>query len=110
LDGQAPLHLACQRSQKDIADFLITKGADIYAKEGKRLGMMPLHRAAACGHKEIVEVLLARDVYVDFQSKVLDTPFGCACGGGHVEVAKMLIDKGANTQAKNQCGNQQSGD
>ena len=56
-DGISPLHYAAYRSHKEIAELLISKGADVNAKDEN--GDTPLNWAAAGGHMEIAELLIA---------------------------------------------------
>jgi len=51
--GQAPLHWA---GDKEVAKLLISKGADIEARNNN--GLTPLGFASFNGHKEVAELLL----------------------------------------------------
>lgn len=54
-DGYTPLHFAVKNMQKDIAELLIQKGADVNAKDKE--GKTALAQALASGQQEIVEML-----------------------------------------------------
>ena len=54
-DGEAPIHIAAQSQSKEIVDILLNKGADIEAKDAN--GCTPLHHAARCNQKAMVEYL-----------------------------------------------------
>ena len=66
------------------------------------LGATRLHRAASEGHKEIVELLIAKgaDVYAK-ANQFGGTPLHFAANNGHNEIVKILIAKGAEVNAKN---------
>src|SRR6266851_3434769 len=66
----------------------------------------PLHYAASCGLHNFVKVLVierSQDVHA---RSVWDksTPLHSACGNGHVEVACVLIEHGANAMAQDENG------
>ena len=58
--GYTPIDLASSLGNREMAELLIAKGADIQCDPQK--GFSPLHNAADEGHKEIVELLLAKGV------------------------------------------------
>lgn len=55
-ERMTPLHIACQRNWKDVAKYLITKGADVHALN--IIERTPLHFAAAVGRTDLGVVLL----------------------------------------------------
>ena len=63
--GWTPLHMAAIGGNKDIAELLIAKGADVNTKDDK--GMTPLHWSASTRVKEVTELLLAKGA--DFNAK-----------------------------------------
>ena len=95
-NGLTPLHFA---KTKEIADLLISKGADVNAKEAKNR-ITPLHWAAWRGRKEIAELLIAKGADVNVKNKDGGTPLHNAAWKGHVEIAKLLIVKNADVNAK----------
>jgi len=53
-----PLHLAAEDDRKDVAEFLVDKGADLEAKEGN--GYTPLTKAGFREHWETARLLIDR--------------------------------------------------
>jgi len=62
-----PLHWAAAKGRKDVADFLISKKANLEAKD--RYGFTPLLTAAQNGQKEVVELLLRHKANIEAKEK-----------------------------------------
>ena len=86
----------------EIAALLRKHGG--MTSEELRSGMTPLHLAAVNGHKEIVELLIAKGADVNAKDKFGDTPLHDAAAGGRKETAEILINKGADVNAKDKDG------
>jgi ankyrin repeat protein/serine/threonine protein kinase len=118
VNNQNLLHLA---GSKEVAELLIAKGADIKAKDA--LGFTPLHFAAGSDRIEVAQTLIAKGADINAQSELsLDmwTPFWSYKSvmslrvdrrgttplffARSTEMAKLLIAKGANVNAKNTNG------
>ena len=97
--GWTPLHEAVTGGHKDIADLLISKGANVNSKEAKNR-ITPLHWAAWRGRKEIAELLIAKGANLNTKNNDGGTPLHNAAWKGHVEIAKLLIVKNADVNAK----------
>ena len=78
-------------------------GADVNSKGGYENGTA-LHFAAGKGHKEIVELLIAKGVDVNAKDNRGGTPLHSTASGGQKEIAKLLIAKGADVNAKDEDG------
>tara|TARA_B100001173_G_C15996017_1_gene551123 strand:- start:115 stop:984 length:870 start_codon:yes stop_codon:yes gene_type:complete len=121
-DGATPLFVACCNGHVDAARLLLDKGAD--ASRVTKKGTTPLGIARKKGHSSIVALLeehlestfalhaAARTGDVDAMTQLLEgeavvdakkdgaTPLFVACEKGHVNAAKLLLDKGAEIGAE----------
>ena len=89
-----PLHLAAEYGHKEIAELLITNGADVNAKKAVE-GETPLHEAAAYGNKEIAELLIVNGANVNVKDKgtgslVGRTALNSAIMCDQTEIANLL--------------------
>ena len=96
--GHTPLIIACNYNYKELAKFLISKGADINirGKDGSSALI-----AAGSNSQELVELLLSKGA--DVNAKMLDgTGVFTQCIIGilgkrvSIELAEILLSKGAN--------------
>ena len=94
--GWTPLHYAAVEGNKEVVELLITKGADVNAKDDQS-GETPLHFAAFSGHKEIVELLIAKGADVNAKDDDGKTPLDSAIRRKHSEIADLLRKHGAKT-------------
>ncbi|KAK7079079.1 hypothetical protein SK128_021840 [Halocaridina rubra] len=106
--GLTPLHYAVWQRYPEAAEFLIDEGCDINARD--EIGYTALHLSAEHGYTEMMEVLLKRDAQVnfnippededDFPTDVGDEPLRLALKHDHYEAAKLLLEHGANPNAR----------
>lgn len=112
---------ACARGDTEAAALSIDQGADPLAEDTKAVGIacafghvsvtslleskgVPVNDlgnlvvASARGHRPAVEFLLDK---VAFCSRAKDIAFNWAAEGGQVDVARLLIEKGANPAGYN---------
>ena len=104
-NGETPLHDAAYGGHKEVAELLISKGADVNAKNND--GVTPLHDAARKSRKEVAELLIAKGAEVNAKSdttgRLFDqeqTPLHHAANGGQKEIVELLIAAGADVNAK----------
>ncbi len=99
-----PLHWATFPGCRDVAEFLIAKGADVNTKG--EFNDQPLHYAALRGHRELVELFLAKGAEVNAKDKDSfgKTPLHEAARKGHQEVVAVLIANGAYINPKDENG------
>ncbi len=76
MTGRSPLHLASVSGQVAAAKELISRGADVSARDVQKY--MPLHLAAESGHCQIIELL--HDNGADLEAVLKDrrTPLAVA--------------------------------
>ena len=101
-EGRTALHYAAMQGKADVVEFLLSRGADVNAKD-KDFGFIPLHHAASGGHKDVVEMLLAKGADVNAKDKYGWTPLDSAVYG-QKDVAELLIRAGANVNSKYEWG------
>ena len=81
----------------------LATGTDVDVKGGWMV-ITPLHMAALNGHKEIVELLIAKGADINAKDDSEWTPLHWAADEGHKEVAEFLIAEGADVNAKAEDG------
>jgi ankyrin repeat protein len=86
--GWTLLHHAAVAGQYEIADFLISKNANINAETIK--GETPLHLAVSRGREKIVKLLILNGADVNLRNKYGNTPLQIAKTNEDREVIKLL--------------------
>lgn len=100
-DGRTPLHLACEYCDEDLAILIFQKCAedDTPGNDGRSL----LHIACERGFKDLVANILDADQKtLNLKNNYKNTPLHRALICGHEDVAKLLIEKGADASAINE--------
>jgi ankyrin repeat protein len=126
-EGRTPLHWAALGGSAEVASFLISKGAQIQArdKDGQtpihlviteeiarmlikrggdvtskdNYGRMPLHYAAYYGREKMIDFFLASGSLINALDEEANTPLLWALNNGQKAAAVLLIEKGANVSA-----------
>ena len=103
INGKAPLHTASRWGHTEIANLLITAGADVNAESNS--GSVPLGIAAYAGYKQIVALLISNGANVNIKDKSGSTPLHYALrmyepSMQHKQIIELLIANGANVNAK----------
>ncbi len=95
------LMCAVYNGHKDVAELLLTNGADMKTAENEP---SVLFTAILCGHIEITEMLL--NYGADANEKIPGgaTALMAAISSGHPDIAKLLIRHGADIHAKDDVG------
>lgn len=106
--GDTALHMAGAACQPEIAELLLTRGADVQARN--RLGAMPLHYAADTNHRDpaaqarTIACLLLAGANPDASNRLGVTPLHRAVRTRSAAAVKALLDGGADARKKNRSG------
>ncbi len=107
--GNSPLHLALQKKNEDVFNFLLEKGADVNASgtSGKITNQSVLYLAVTRGRDDLIPKLLEKGANPNAADNSNATPLQEVCIGSTAsfETAKLLIGKGANPNTQDNKGN-----
>ena len=93
-----PMYAACLQGETALVTSFLAKGASVNRLSNCQ--RTPMHAAAESGSLAVVEVLLANDAEPDVPDGHHGlTPFAVACALGHVDIARLLLGKGADVNA-----------
>ena len=102
LDAYTALGWAAYYGHKDVAVFLLEKGANI--DKQNHSGYTPLMAAAQTGHNKLVRFLLEKGANPNLATKNGDTALIYASMLGNAETVQALLEKGADRTATNKLG------
>lgn len=97
-----PLHWAASSGHTDIAEFLISEGADLTAMSA--YGETPLHWAARERRFKVAELLIAKGADVNARNNMRETPMHWSAQKGDAATTRLLLANGADPNAKDQDG------
>ncbi len=98
--GETPLMYAAINGDLPLVKTLVLKNK----AQLDHIGWTPLHYACAKGHLEVAQFLLSNGAMVDSLSLGGTTPLMMAVQSGNDYLVKLLLDKGANLQLRNEAG------
>jgi ankyrin repeat protein len=96
------LHRAVMEGHKEIADFLLSQGAQTDARDS--FLATPLYYAVKNGYKNIVGLLIAHGSDINTKDIYGQTPLDIAISRGYKDIAEILIDKEANINSADNKG------
>ncbi|XP_032543191.1 ankyrin repeat domain-containing protein 16 isoform X2 [Chiroxiphia lanceolata] len=92
-DGWNCFHIASREGHPEVLRYLLDVSPGIWDTEST-IRRTPLHTAAMHGCSRVVELLLERCHYLpDSRDKCGVTPFMDAIQNGHLDIARMLLEK-----------------
>jgi ankyrin len=97
---QTPLHVAVDNNRVDVAELLLSNGADVNAVNQPNTET-PLHMVKSVA---MAEILVNSGASLAAQNAWLQTPLHCACKSGEAELVKYLISSGGMLDAQDQQG------
>lgn len=97
-DGYTPLCSAAVAGETNVAELLLSNGADVNA--GREEGWGPLQMAIAEGHIDMIKLLLSKKANVNARSKYGDTPLSDAASQPNSNPIGLLLAYGADVNAK----------
>lgn len=95
-DGLTAMALAAYFGHRDIAEFLIRKGADVDAHSADDRKFNALTGAVEARHADIVELLVRHGANVNHVYEEEFTPLLNAVLGGDAIIARFLLEAGAD--------------
>ena len=99
-DGWTPLHLAAFFGQRETAETLLDRGADVNARSHNlKFGKenTPLHAAAANRQTKTAELLMDRGAEIDARDGSGFTPLALAAGTKNDILMILLLERGAQS-------------
>ncbi|XP_065838890.1 serine/threonine-protein phosphatase 6 regulatory ankyrin repeat subunit B-like isoform X2 [Oscarella lobularis] len=99
----SPFLVACSCEREGVADLLISKGCNIYAKRKRGDGALAI--ASSKGNVKLAEKLIRLGLDVNEAQVFCKTSLHWAAQNGHLELSEFLIENGANLEAEDENGN-----
>jgi len=99
--SMTPLLYAAREGHTEVAELLISEGADVAAVESASAYLTALHFCAVRGHRDTADLLISKGADVDAENLSGNTPLHLAAYYGHRDVAELLIVKGADIDKYN---------
>ncbi len=103
-DGFPVFALAAVFNQRAVAEYLLSRGADVNSISRNSAGYTALTGAVAFGHKDVVSWLLSHGANVHHRYGPGYTPLHEAASSGRLEIVRMLLGAGADPAARTNDG------
>ncbi|MDP7051097.1 MAG: ankyrin repeat domain-containing protein [Verrucomicrobiota bacterium] len=94
------IHRAAWEGNIKAVEQYLAAGKDVNVKDDL-YGDTPLLWATGFGHKEVIEMLIAKGANVNSKAEGGWTPLHYATGGNDQEIVRLLIAEGADLNSKN---------
>ena len=102
--GHTPLHVAAEGGFDEIVALLLEKPEIDVNSANSLLGDSALHLAVIYGHKTVVKLLLDNKAKPNLTNSSKNTPLHVAAALDKFDLVKMLIESGADLDARNDEG------
>ncbi|MBZ9715249.1 ankyrin repeat domain-containing protein [Deinococcus multiflagellatus] len=103
-DGFSPLGLAAFFGRAEVAEALLSRGADVNAPSQNAMRVRPLHSAVAGGHAALARALVMAGADVNAAQQDDFTPLMAAAQNGDAELVAFLRGCGADAGATTAAG------
>ena len=103
ITGRTPLMYSAFRDDTDIAELIISKGADVNFKD--RWGHTAIMYAAKYGNEKIVDYFINQGADINAVGTDGETPVSAAAFEGNIDILNKFIDAGADVNLKDDYGN-----
>jgi uncharacterized protein len=100
--GETALHIVTQRRDLTWMSYLIGKGANVNARDGR--GITPLQLASNLGFIEGIELLVSSKARVDDSNEAGETPLIYAVHRRDIPMMRVLLKAGADPDRKDNSG------
>lgn len=100
--GQTALHIVTQRRDLTWMNFMLAKGANVNARDGR--GVTPLQLASNLGFIEGIELLVENRARVDDPNDAGETPLMSAVHRRDTGMMRILLKAGADPDRKDNSG------
>ena len=98
-EGITAVLMATLRQDHRSISSLIRRGADVNRPDPE--GLVPLKAAATAGDLRAARLLLDADANIEYAGGLDDmSVLGAAVSGGHVDMVRLLLDRGADPRAR----------
>jgi ankyrin repeat protein len=103
-EGRTPLSLASANGHFEFARILLEHNADADSRDDE--GSTPLHYALRNENIDVIQLLHDHgvDIRVYYQNGKTSTPLHFAAAGGHLEIARKLLELNAEVNSRNNYG------
>lgn len=98
-DGFQPLGLACYFGHQEVAEFLLSLGADVNLPSANDMKVSPIHAATARRSEPIVRMLLQHAANPNARQQSGYTALAAARQNGDREIVELLLEYGATGEA-----------